>query len=178
MEPRLIWPRFTSVAQTLFENRTGVSGLEGQELSVARDIREDYDPANAILPYHPGAVAYYHREEPPFFVQYAEALSLGLTVLLAIYSIFIALREWLRRRMKNRVDAYLLDVEQLAIGVEAMNREELLRQREALQKLRRAAFADLVAERLLADQAFTILQTHMRDELRAFGDRLAEQPHQ
>ena len=34
-----------------------------------------------------------------------------------------------------------------------------------MEALRRAAFSDLVAERLLADEAFTILQSHLRDEL-------------
>jgi TRAP transporter TAXI family solute receptor len=162
------------VTATIFENRSGVAGLEGGELMVARRIREHYDPASVIIPYHPGATAYYRREEPPFFVQYAEALSLGLTLMLVIYSVFIAGREWLRRRMKNRVDAYLLEVERLAARLHTLSHDELLAQQQAMETLRRAAFADLVAERLLADEAFTILQSHLRDELGAIENRLAE----
>lgn len=164
------------ITATVFGYRSGVAGLEGQALVVARKIREHYDPANVTIPYHAGAIAYYRREEPPFFVQYAEALSLGLTLMLGLYSVFIALREWVRRRMKNRVDAYLLEVERLSSSLHTLNHQELLTQQSALEQLRRAAFADLVAERLLADTAFIILQNHLRDELAAITTMLEETP--
>jgi len=163
-----------SITATLFGNRAGAAGLEGGDLKVARKIREHYEPASVTIPYHPGATAYYHREEPPFFVEYAEALSLGLTLMLAVYSVFIALREWMRRRMKNRVDAYLLEVERLAENYHDLNQNELVTQQGALEELRRAAFADLVAERLLADEAFIILQNHLRDELAAIEAKIME----
>ena len=154
-----------SITAIVFGNRAGVSGLEGRELMIARKIRENYDPSSVNIPYHGGAIAYYHREEPPFFVEYAEALSLGLTLMLAIYSVFIALREWFRRRMKNRVDAYLLEVERLATDFQTLDHHQLVKLHAEMEKLRRSAFADLVAERLLADEAFLILQNHLRDEL-------------
>jgi hypothetical protein len=49
-----------------------------------------------------------------------------------------------------------------------------VRQKTALEELRRAAFADLVAERLLADEAFIILQNHLRDELGAIEAMILE----
>lgn len=155
-----------AVTSLVFESRYGPSGLAGGELTVARKIREDYDPATVSLNYHRGATAYYQRKEPPFFVEYAEALSLGLTLLLAIYSVSIALRQFVRRRMKNRVDAYLLQVEQLSADCRGLDQQGLKSQYTALHDLRRKAFSDLVAERLLADDAFIILQNHLRDELR------------
>ena len=158
----------------VFESRYGPSGLAGGELTVARKIREDYDPASVSLNYHRGATAYYQRKEPPFFVEYAEALSLGLTLLLAIYSVSIALRQFVRRRMKNRVDAYLLQVEQLATDCHGLDQQGLKSQHTALHELRRKAFSDLVAERLLADDAFIILQNHLRDELREIEAALEE----
>ena len=160
------------ITAIVFNQRAGDGGLEGQELAVARQIREDYNPAGNIISYHPGAVAYYEREEPPFFVQYAEALSLGLTFLLACYSVFIGFREWLRRRMKNRIDAYLVKVEALAEGIDKLGEDQLRERLQQLERLRREAFADLVDEKLLADEAFTILQSHLRDEIRAFEMRL------
>ena len=163
-----------AVTEAVFDSRSGPSGLEGAELTVARKIREDYDPASVSLNYHRGATAYYQRKEPPFFVEYAEALSLGLTVLLAIYSVSIALRELVRRRMKNRVDAYLLQVEQLAADCIGLERQGLQSQHAALHELRRKVFSDLVAERLLADDAFIILQNHLRDELREIEAALGE----
>lgn len=154
-----------AITTLIFANRAGLAELEAGDYIPARIIRENYDPANVIVPYHPGAVAYYRREEPPFFVEYAEALSLALTLLLAIYSGYIAFRELVRRRMKNRVDAFLLEAERLASNVQSMALEDLLVRQATMEALRRAAFADLVAERLLADEAFTILQSHLRDEL-------------
>lgn len=153
------------ITAAIFENHTGTTGLEGNGLQVARKIRESYDPATAAIPYHSGATAYYRREDPPFFVEYAEALSLGLTLMFTIYSVFIAVREWSRRRMKNRVDAYLLRVESLAHDSETPSHDELLETQSALMALRKEAFSDLVAEPLYADEAFTILQNHLRDEL-------------
>ena len=160
------------ITETLFGYRTGNGGLEGQELAVARRIRENYDPAATAIPYHPGAAAYYHREDPPFVVEYAEALSLALTLMLALYSTFIALRQWLRRTRKNRVDAYLVRAEELATNLHAFDQETLVERHAALEALRREAFADLVAEKLQADEAFIILQNHLRNELGAIEARL------
>lgn len=158
------------VTAIIFGYRSGESGLEGNELAVARKIREDYDPSRVIIPYHPGATGYYRREEPPFFIEYAEALSLGLTAMLGLYSGFIALREWVRRRMKNRIDAYLVQVQKITTGCESLPKEQLLERHGQLEALRRAAFGDLVAERLLADEAFIILQNHLRDELEVIAE--------
>lgn len=163
-----------SVTEAIFGDRSGHGGLEGANLLVARKIRENYDPGGVTLAYHPGSAAYYRREEPPFFVEYAEALSFGLTLLLAIYSVSIAVREWVRRKMKNRVDAYLLEVERLAAESERLDHKELLERYRAIERLRRDAFSDLVAERLFADEAFIILQNHLRDELSAIQSQLGD----
>ena len=162
------------ITATVFDYRSGASGLAGNTLNVASRIRENYDPSAVIIPFHPGAAIYYRREEPPFFVEYAEALSLVLTMLLGLYSLFIALRQWLRRRMKNRVDSYLLEVERLGANFNTLSLGTLIERREAMVELRRTAFADLIAERLFADDTFIILQNHLRDELAAIDTRIAE----
>ncbi|MEM6445702.1 MAG: TAXI family TRAP transporter solute-binding subunit [Cyanobacteria bacterium P01_D01_bin.123] len=63
----------------------------------------------SILP-HPGATAYYAQDEPSFVVQYAEAIGLGLSVLVLVASALWQLRLRLERRQKNRADAYNLKV--------------------------------------------------------------------
>jgi len=163
-----------AVAATVFENRSGDGGLEGTDLVVARRIREDYRPAAVTVPYHRGAIAYYHREEPLFFVEYAEAISLGLTLLVGLYSGSIAFREWMRRRMKNRIDAYLLQVEEQTADLVSLPLERLIEHRDALDDIRHRAFSDLVSERLLADESFTIFQNHLRDEFTAIEARIKE----
>jgi TRAP transporter TAXI family solute receptor len=162
------------VAATVFENRTGAGGLEGNDLVVARRIREDYRPAAVAIPYHRGAIAYYHREEPSFFVEYAEAISLGLTLLVGLYSGSIAFREWMRRRMKNRIDAYLIQVDEQTGELGALSIEQLIERRDELDDIRHRAFSDLVSERLLADESFTIFQNHLRDEFSAIEARISE----
>jgi hypothetical protein len=162
------------ITTAVFDYRSGAPGLTGNTLSVASRIRENYDPSAVTMPFHPGAAIYYRREEPPFFVEYAEALSLVLTMLLGLYSLFIALRQWLRRRMKNRVDSYLLEVERLGANFDTLSFGALIERREAMVELRRTAFSDLIAERLFADDTFIILQNHLRDELAAIDTRIAE----
>ena len=164
-----------TITATIFENRSGTAGLEGTGLAVARRIREDYRPGTVTIPYHRGAVAYYHREEPAFFVEYAEAISLGLTLLVGLYSGSIAFREWMRRRMKNRIDAYLLEVEKRTADLGSLSLDQLIAHRDALDEVRHRAFSDLVTERLLADESFTIFQNHLRDELAAIEARIKEQ---
>jgi TRAP transporter TAXI family solute receptor len=128
-----------TITATVFENRSGTAGLEGTGLAVARRIREDYRPATVTIPFHRGAVAYYHREEPAFFVEYAEAISLGLTLLVGLYSGSIAFREWMRRRMKNRIDAYLLEVEKRAEDLGSLSLDQLIAHRDALDEVRHRA---------------------------------------
>jgi TRAP transporter TAXI family solute receptor len=163
-----------NITATLFEHRSGSAGLAGSDLAVAGKIREDYRPGSVTIPYHRGAVAYYHREEPSFFVEYAEALSLGLTLMVGLYSGSIAFREWMRRRMKNRIDAYLLEVESQTSDLATLSLEELIEHRDALDEVRHRAFSDLVTERLLADESFTIFQNHLRDEFTAIEARIQE----
>ena len=170
LDPNLV----RTVAATVFENRSGDGGLEGNDLVVAGRIREDYRPATVAIPYHRGAIAYYHREEPAFFVEYAEAISLGLTLLVGLYSGSIAFREWMRRRMKNRIDAYLLQVEEQTADLGSLSLEKLIAHRDALDDIRHRAFSDLVSERLLADESFTIFQNHLRDEFTAIEARITE----
>ncbi|MBD3872574.1 MAG: TAXI family TRAP transporter solute-binding subunit [Acidobacteria bacterium] len=163
-----------TITATIFERRLGSAGLEEADLAVVRRIREDYRPGSVTIPYHRGAVAYYHREEPAFFVEYAEAISLGLTLLVGLYSGYIALREWMRRRMKNRIDAYLLEVESQTADLASLSLEKLIEHRDALDEVRHRAFSDLVSERLLADESFTIFQNHLRDEFTAIEARIQE----
>ncbi len=163
-----------NITAAVFENRSGAAGLEGTDLAVAGRIREDYRPGAVTIPYHRGAVAYYHREEPAFFVEYAEAISLGLTLLVGLYSGSIAFREWMRRRMKNRIDAYLLEVESQTADLASLSLEKLIEHRDALDAVRHRAFSDLVSERLLADESFTIFQNHLRDEFTAIEARIQE----
>ena len=152
------------ITDALFRYRSQLVGRD-DALAVAKLIRERYQPSSTIIPYHHGAVAYYERSQPPFLVEYAEAISLGLTLLVGVYSGSIALREWMRRRKKNRIDGYYLEAVELSGDLSHASIESLRQTHDALVRLRQKAFADLVAEKLDANESFTILQDHINSEL-------------
>jgi len=165
-----------TITTTLFAHRSRLIESEGDRVVVARRIRENYLPEAALIPYHEGAVTYYQRSQPPFIVEYAETLSFGLTVLVGLFSIAVAAREWMRRKMKNRIDVFYIEVEELTTRLDNLSLAELVANREALRELQRKAFAELVAERLEANDSFTIFQDYVASERRAIGARIAEFP--
>ena len=163
------------ITGTIFQHRTRLEAdaPEPMVAEMAKRIRERYQPGETELPYHPGAIAYYERSQPPFLVEYAEAISLGLTLLVGAYSGWIALREWLRRRRKNRIDAYYVEAVEHAVDPAESDLEVLRARRASLVHLRRKAFEDLVAEKLDADESFAILQDHISGELEMIAARIA-----
>ncbi len=59
------------------------------------------------IPIHPGAIAYYERDEPSFVQQNADYLALILTVALLLSSWLWQLKSWMQRRNKNEADQYI-----------------------------------------------------------------------
>jgi len=163
-----------TITQTIFESRSQLVGSGDERLVVARRIREAYQPDTTAIPYHDGAVAFYHRAKPPFVVRYAETMSLILTVFVGLCSVWVAFRQWMRRRMKNRIDVYYLEVEKLATDIKGDSLDQLTAHRKALHRLQRRAFSDLVAERLEANASFTIFQDYLRSEVETLETRIAE----
>jgi TRAP transporter TAXI family solute receptor len=143
------------------------------ELSLGDRLRESYAPGTTRLPYHQGATAYYERFQPSFIVEYAEPMSLVFTLLVGVWSASVALRQWVRRRRKNRVDRYYIEVVRGAPNLATAPPDELVTRRERLVAVRERAFIDLVAERLEADESFVILQNHIDSELASIQRRLA-----
>jgi hypothetical protein len=141
------------VAETLFSNRVSLTQIH----QAAAELTEKFDHELLGFPIHKGALDYYHRNKPPFLVAYAEVLSLGLALAVAIISGFVAIREWGRRNKKNRIDIYYLKIEEVAEGLSPdHSKSDLMDGRRQLMILRKNAFTDLVAERLDANESFSI----------------------
>jgi TRAP transporter TAXI family solute receptor len=155
----------------LFQRRAQMAG-SGDGNMVAKRMRENYQPGAVALPYHPGAIAYYERAQPPFLVEYAESLSLLLTVMVGLYSGYLGLRQWMRRRRKNRIDEYYVEAVGHAVDPAETDFDVLTRRRTALIALRQRAFSDLVHEKLDADESFTILQDHINAELSTIEEKI------
>jgi len=153
------------ITRAVFDARVDRVDLPEEATAVVGRIHERYVRGGGSVPYHPGAAAYYERFEPPFIVEYAESISLGLTLLVGAWSGWIALRQWIQRRKKNRIDAYYLEVTTDPPDLTTASREQLLARRARLIKIRERAFADLVAERLEANESFSIFQSQVAGEL-------------
>lgn len=166
-----------AITTTLFAHRSRLVESEGEKVLVARRIREKYQPEVTLIPYHEGAVTYYKRSQPPFIVEYAETLSFALTVFVGLCSVAVAVREWMRRKKKNRIDVFYGEVEELTTALEGLSVEDLVARQEALRGLQRRAFAELVAERLEANESFTIFQDYVASERWAIEARIADFPN-
>jgi hypothetical protein len=160
------------ITGALFAGRSRLNDTD-HGLSFGDRLRESYDPGVSSLPYHPGAAAYYERFQPSFVVEYAEPMSLALTLLVGAWSTVLALRGWFARSRKNRIDAYYVEVVRDAPDLSEASREELLARRDRLVKVRERAFTDLVNERLEANESFSIFQNQVDGELASIQRRLA-----
>jgi TRAP transporter TAXI family solute receptor len=153
------------LTRAVFTMQTEGGSMSDAATAVAGRISERYVPGGGSVPYHRGAMAYYERFEPPFVVQYAEAISLGLTLLVGVWSGSVAIRQWIQRRKKNRIDAYYIEVTRDPPDLTSASHDELLARRAHLIKVRERAFADLVRERLEANESFSIFQNQVAGEL-------------
>lgn len=151
------------VSKALFENKVALT----ERHAVAAQMRELHGDVPVRFPPHAGAVDWMNREEPSFFVRYAEAMSFGLTLLLLLGSTLLGLKAWFTKRRKNRIDGYYLDVEALSSELARLDVEGLEDRQRQLHALRRRAFKDLVDERLEANESFTIFQDYLIAELQA-----------
>ena len=142
--------------------------------SLAARFDDSGDPGAVHFPYHEGALAYYRRDRPSFLVAYADVLSFLFTLAIAVSSALVACREWVRRRKKNRIDDYYIALNEIAQRVPEASPQALRSLRKQLHGMRRRAFEELVAERIEADESFTIFQDFLRSELRAVESRMHE----
>jgi TRAP transporter TAXI family solute receptor len=163
-----------SLTTTLFAHRSRFVAGDSSHAAIGSRIRERFQPDVWLIPYHEGAVDYYHRSDPPFVVEYAESISLLLTVLVGLFSFSVAIREWVRRRKKNRIDDFYVEVEELTSEVEGLGLDDLRERRRALRNLQRRAFGELVSERLEANESFTIFQDYLASERASITARINE----
>lgn len=131
--------------------------------------------ASLRYPLHPGAARFFHRDDPPFILAWADTLSLLLTVVLIGWSGLTAGVRWRLRQRKYRVDRYYGELQEMSRKLESARApEELRRLRHELYALRRRAVDDLMNGRLEPDESFTIFQDYVRSEIQEI-DQLARE---
>ena len=114
----------------------------------ATHLTENFNRSSLTLPLQEGALNYFDRNKPSFFVRYAEPIGLGLSILMLVAGGLTSLK----KLKKERIDKYYRKVSA------AQSREEL-------NKLKEKALLQLEKEQLAADEAFSIFLTILEQKL-------------
>jgi uncharacterized protein len=99
------------ITQVLNENRRDLQAAIPATVSNATplvsSIRRPETTGGTGIPIHPGALAYYDRDEPTFLQKNADYVALILTVILLLGSWLWELKRWMERRSKDIADRYI-----------------------------------------------------------------------
>ena len=148
---------------SLFDHKATLAN----EQKLLSHLTEDFD--RSLSPYapHPGADAYFRRSEPTFVQRYTDQISLFLTVGALLWSGFTAWRGARKALRRGRIEEHLATAQK--ITTEARVTEDVAARRACLDALRRErdhAVLELAAERLDANEAFTIFQQYVDAQIR------------
>lgn len=174
-----------SVARTLTEAVFLHKVELGQRVRRLRELDERFDVFQLRYPLHPGASQYYRRDVPPEILEWADTISLGITVAIMGYSGVMALAARRRRKSKGVLDELYADFQSVVHNYDEehetppdeMTRAELVDIREHLMSLRRRSFRALTKGQVEANEAFVVFNDYLRWELqeieRVLRDRRA-----
>lgn len=142
------------ITQTLFDYRNEIVA----QYPRAASIRLPEAGENLGLPMHPGARSYYSQDTPNFFVQYADAIALLLSIVVVCVSGLWQFRHWLAENQKNRADLYNLEILSLIDQIQAVESlEQLESARTQLFEIFRKVVVDLDTDQITPEsfQSFT-----------------------
>ena len=131
-----------------------------------QDISGDFDVSRSRFIVHAGAQDYLQRAEPTFIERYSGVAEVLVTLMIAAFSATFAGIRIFNRRRKNRIDRFYKAA--LDIRNAAMSSTDIAERRDAIDQLRQLqdeAFAQLVEEKLAADESFRIFITLSNDIL-------------
>jgi uncharacterized protein len=157
------------VTRSVFEHKVEL----GNAVPRLRELDERFDAYKLRFPLHPGASQYYRRDEPPAIFQWAETISLAITVVLLSWSGVAAFAARRRRKSKGLLDLLYADFQKVVhtydeeheTPPDQMSVDELAAIREELQALRRRSFDALMSGTLEANNAFVVFNDYLRWEL-------------
>ncbi len=135
-----------------------------------QDISGDFDPSSSTFIIHPGAQAYAQRNAPTIYERYSGIAEVAVTILIALFSAFLAGVRIYRMRRKNRIDTFYSDVIAIRNSIgESTSAEDRREKADKIRALQATAFDLLVDEKLAADESFRIFITLSNDVLRQLG---------
>jgi hypothetical protein len=134
---------------------------------IAVDELETFQISHLTFPVHPGALAFRARNEPGFAERASGIFEVAVTVAAGLVTGLLALARLWRGRRKGRIDRFYADAlairAKLAQGQSAQQRAACMTEARGL---RDRAFAQLIDEKLSADESFRILQALIHDVIR------------
>jgi TRAP-type uncharacterized transport system substrate-binding protein len=137
-----------------------------------QDGAGDFDVSRSRFVVHAGTQDYLQRSEPTFIERYSGVAEVLVTLMVASISAAFAGVRILNRRRKNRIDRFYKAA--LDIRNTAMSSTDIAERGEAVAQLRQLqdeAFAQLVEEKLAADESFRIFITLSNDIVRQLDSR-------
>ena len=141
--------------------------LAAQRPDLAIDEIETFDLSHVTFPVHGGTMAHRARNDPGFAERASSLFEMGVTIAVAVFTGLFALVRFLRGLKKGRIDKFYAAA--LAIRsklAEEPSVERRLQYQAELRALRDDAFAQLMNEKLSADDSFRILQALIYDVIR------------
>ncbi len=159
------------LVNTIFEKREVLAN----EDVLFRFIDDQFDTKSLQFSLHPGVKNYLNRNKPTFYERYAELLALLITLVTVSVGGMSTFWRWNKRRKKDRIDRYYMQVIQLENQAKQSPDPRRLHEiLEELDQIRQKAFGQLVKDRLQADDSFRIFITLIQDVSLVIEKRIQE----
>ncbi|MFC1553361.1 TAXI family TRAP transporter solute-binding subunit [candidate division KSB1 bacterium] len=152
--------RIYEIIKTILENKHFLTSKD----PLFGALTEQFNYYNLTFPLHEGAKMYLERNEPSFIERYAELTGVFLTGVIALCGGVFALYERGKRRKKDKIDRYYMEV--ISVEKQTDNIVSIEEFQEVIRKvkeLRVHAIEQLIAEKLSADESFRIFLTLTND---------------
>lgn len=148
---------------------TNAQEIASQYPLVTRELNENLQTVELMLPLHDGTRRYLDRDRPGFIERYVEVLALYFTVILALLSGGFALYRYRLQVRKDRVDVYYARLLDIRKQMETSTAEaELASCQRLVLDVQHEVLDLLIDERIAADNsliAFVSLSNQMINEL-------------
>lgn len=138
------------------------------------DFNNSYNLHDLNFPLHQGAMDYIDRHQPSFLEQYAEVISVIISLVIAFGSALITFKSWSKQRKKRRVDEFyakILNVKELSDDSE--NVIDLIQLINEIKSTQKKGFEMLIDEKLIADESFRIFVELSKETLHSLELKLA-----
>jgi len=114
-----------TLTQILFENKNDIVAITNLGAFVSMP-----DASQSVVPrLHPGASAYYNRDQPSFFEKYYNQISLFATLIPLVASVYFAVRAMLLTRQRDR--AYRYNMQMASLLTQLMSSPSASRSKKA-----------------------------------------------